>query len=373
MVRSKTPSLILELPLIVNSKENSELLSRFQAGRHLYNACLGEAVKRMEKLRHSKEYKTAKLLPLKSKQRSESFSYSRQQYLFTDYNLQAFAVTVANRSKWIAQKIDSSSVQTLATRAFQAAERVLLGRAKKVRYKVATRFNSIENKTNKQGLRWKNDGLVWGKLELRALIDWQNPVQLHGLACKVKYCRIVKRELNGKRRWFVQLVLEGKPFVKPKNIVAEGLVGLDLNICNVAYVADSTAGLLPFAEKVPTFGREIVSLQRKMQRSQRVSNPDNYQPDFQSRRGRKVVKKKGKVKKGSRLWNKSKQYLKASQKKRELERRKSAYAKSQNRQLVNEILRHGKQIKTENISVKGWQKRYGKAIAIKSPSFFNQN
>ncbi|MFB2920287.1 MULTISPECIES: hypothetical protein [Aerosakkonema] len=32
-------------------------------------------------------------------------------------------------------------------------------------------------------------------------------------------------------------------------------------------------------------------------------------------------------------------------------------------------MRHGKQIKTENVSVKGWQKRYGKAIAAKSPGF----
>jgi putative transposase len=33
-------------------------------------------------------------------------------------------------------------------------------------------------------------------------------------------------------------------------------------------------------------------------------------------------------------------------------------------------LRHGNQIKTEQVSVKGWQKRYGKAIAAKSPGFF---
>jgi putative transposase len=32
-------------------------------------------------------------------------------------------------------------------------------------------------------------------------------------------------------------------------------------------------------------------------------------------------------------------------------------------------LRHGKHIKTENVSVKGWQKRYGKAIGAKSPGF----
>ncbi|WP_233154064.1 hypothetical protein [Scytonema sp. HK-05] len=32
-------------------------------------------------------------------------------------------------------------------------------------------------------------------------------------------------------------------------------------------------------------------------------------------------------------------------------------------------MRHGKDIKTEKVSVKGWQKRYGKALAAKSPGF----
>ncbi|WP_414584911.1 hypothetical protein [Scytonema sp. PCC 10023] len=126
---------------------------------------------------------------------------------------------------------------------------------------------------------------------------------------------------------------------------------------------------MPFAENVPTFQREIAALQRQMQRSGRANNPDNFEPNFKARKGRKTVVKKGKVKKGKAQWKKSKNYLKASAKKRELERRKTAYAKNQNRRIVNEILRHGKDIKTENVSVKGWQKRYGKALGAKSPGF----
>lgn len=371
VARSKTPSFILELPLVVNSQEDSELLSRFQAGRQLYNACLNEAIKRLEKLRGSAEYRVAKLLPIKSKQRSEAFSNARQQYLFTDYDIQSFATVTAKRAVWIAQKIDSNSVQTLASRAFKASEKVLFNKAKKVRYKVPNRFNSIEGKGNTHPLRWKNERLLWGKnFQLEPVIDWENPVHRHGLSSKVKYCRILKRELNGKRRWFVQLVLEGAPFQKDKNKVSDGLIGLDLNVSNVAFVGDHKAELLPFAEGVPSFEQEIKTLQCQMQRSQRVNNPEDYEPDFEARKGRKIVKKKGKVKKGSRKWSKSKTYLKISKKKREIERKKAAYAKSQNRKLVNEVLRHGKHIKTEKVSVKGWQKRYGKAISAKSPGFF---
>lgn len=51
-------------------------------------------------------------------------------------------------------------------------------------------------------------------------------------------------------------------------------------------------------------------------------------------------------------------------------RRRMRVTKAQNRKLVNDVLRNGNQIKTENVSVKGWQKRYGKAISAKSPGFF---
>ena len=68
---------------------------------------------------------------------------------------------------------------------------------------------------------------------------------------------------------------EGLPYQKPQNYVSDGLIGLDLNVSNIAFVADNHADLLPFADKVPTFSKEITKLQRQMQRSQRANNPDN--------------------------------------------------------------------------------------------------
>jgi hypothetical protein len=305
----------------------------------------------------------------RKKDRIEAFSKARETYRFSDYDLQAYANRAAKDSKWIAQKIDAQVQQKLATRAFKAVERVLFGKAKDVRFKVESRFRSVEGKTNKQGIRWKDNRVVWSGLELSVIIDPDNEVIKHGLSSPVKYCRLIRRILNGKRRWFVQLVLEGVPYQKHQNYISDGLVGLDLNISNIAFVGDKKAGLLPFAKNVPTFEREISALQRKMQRSQRVSNPDNYEPNYEAQVGRKTAVKKGKVKKGRQKWDKSNNYRKNAQRKRELERRKTAYAKSQNRCIVNEILRHGKHIKTENVSVKGWQKRYGKAISAKSPGF----
>jgi putative transposase len=369
MPKSASPSFITTIPLVVTSLAESELLSRFQAGRQLYNACLNEAIVRMRLVQKSSHYQYAKTLP-KGKARTEALSEARKQYRYSEYDLQAYATVVANASKWIAQKVDSNTQQKLAIRAFQASEKVLFGRAKKVRFKVPSRFRSMEGKTNKQGIRWTGEQLVWGKLKLNALIDLNNPVMMHGLTSEVKYVRILWKEINGKRRWYAQLVNKGEPYQKAANFVSPGVVGVDLNVSNVAYVADNNAGLLPFADKVPTFEREICSLQRKMQRSQRQSNPDNYEPDFLGRKGRRPILKKGKPKKGRRKWNKSKRYVALARQKRELDRRKAEYCKSQNRHLVNDILKIGNQIKIEKVSVKGWQKNWGKAISAKSPGFF---
>jgi putative transposase len=382
-VGKKTPSFVLELPLVVSGSQDRELQARLQAGRQLYNAVLGESLKRMHRYSSSAEFKSAKAMKrgktgkdatkeqkALAKARNDAFHDAAILFGWTDFDLQSFASQTARDSKWIAEKVDSQTWQTLATRAFRATERIMFGKARKVRFKGVGWFKSMQGKTNRQGIRIKDERFTWGKLSLTMIVNRDNPVHNHGLNSPIKFVRIIRRDLNGKRRWFTQLVLEGLPYAKPQNVVASGLVGLDLNVSNVAYVGDNHAGLMPFAEGVPTMQHEIAALQRRIQRSQRSNNPECFEDDFLATKGRKTVTKKGKFKKGKRVSIRSKAYKATAKKKREIERRKAAYSKSQNRKLANEVLRHGSEIRTEKVSVKGWQKRYGKAISAKSPGFF---
>lgn len=218
---------------------------------------------------------------------------------------------------------------------------------------------------------------MWCGLVIPGIVDSTDYYQSEALKHDIKFVRIVKRELNGRTRYYAQLVLKG--FAPPildgdgsfKHQTRDLKVGTDLNVSNLAFVAeDGEAGLMPFAEGVPSYEKEISALQRKMPRSQRASNPDCFEPDFDKKVGRKTVRKKGKFKKGKRAKNQSRAYKVLARRKRELERRKAAYSQSQNRRLVNVVLSKGKHISTENVSVKGWQKRWGKAISAKSPGFF---
>ena len=311
MARKTTPSFVTEIPIKVTGSQERELLARFQAARQLYNACLSEAMIRMELVRKSQPYQQArKLSKEKDKaKRKELFQKAREQNRFSDYDLKKFATLTANKSKWISEKLGAHEKQTMGTRAFKAVEKVLFGRAKKVRFKPTSQFKSVEGQSNATGIRFIKEQFIWKKLILQPIIDWTNPVMAHGLNSRIKYCRILWRWLNGKRRWYIQLVNEGLPYQKPQNYLADGVVGLDINLYNVAYVADKKAGLLPFADKVPTFEKEIKLIQRKMERSRRKYNPQNYEPDFNKKVGNKIVRKKGKIKEGQDLRDCHNQWL----------------------------------------------------------------
>src|SRR5712692_2998543 len=107
------------------------------------------------------------------------------------------------RCTWIADHIDAVMAQVLAIRVYRAANRVCLGKAKKLRFRSKGRgLYRVENRDTKGSLRFKlqppeegNQGwLIWGKDRLPALIDWHDPVVHHGLRHQIKYARILRRK-----------------------------------------------------------------------------------------------------------------------------------------------------------------------------------
>ncbi len=353
----KTSSFIKEIPLITSSSDLAVLAARLETGRQLYNAVLAEGKTRLQLLRDSELYQQAKVIPKSEKKaRSTAFAQPHEAYRFSDYDLQAFANKTAIASIWIKSHLDANTIQKIATRAFKALERLMFGKAKKVRFKQKGQFASLEGKTNKQGIRWAGNGVEWSGLKLQAIIN-NDPVILHGLNSKIKYVRLVRRILNQKTYWFAQLVCEGMPYQKPKNIINDGTVGIDLGVSTVAIVGDEETIWTPFAVELTSKQKEVRKLQRKMDRQRRSNNPDNYNSN-------------GTAKKGKRHFKKSNRYKATARKKREIERKQAAHRKSLHGRLVNRTLTLGKDIKTERVSVKAWQKMWGKSIGFKAPSAF---
>ncbi len=344
-----------ELPLVVSPANEGVLLSRLEAARQMYNACIGEALRRVKLIRQSKDFNRARSLKASNPERKVLFKRARERYDFSEYALHSYSTQI--RHSFVGNHIDSNTAQKLATRAFHTVEKVLFGKSKKVRFKGSNQMDSVEGKSNKSGIKWKGESVEWGGLQLQALITTHDPVILHGLNSKVKYVRLVRKKVSGKNRFYAQLVCEGKPFVKPKNTQGKGSVGLDIGPSTIAIVGDSTTQLKEFASELEFDAARIRRLQRRMDRSRRATNPDNYNPN-------------GTLKKGKKQWNRSKSYIKIGISKSNLERKLAAHRKSLHGELVNDILNQGDVIKLEKLSYKAFQKLFGKSVGKRAPGMF---
>ena len=121
--KSKTTTFILELPLVVEDGSARRVRAHLEAARQLYNAILSEGQRRLRKMRADPAWQATRALPRAQKQeRKRAFAALREQYGFSEYALHAWVKTA--RVSWLADHIDSTMAQTLATRAYQALNRV---------------------------------------------------------------------------------------------------------------------------------------------------------------------------------------------------------------------------------------------------------
>ena len=218
--RSKrsTPSFVCEVPLRVTAPQERQLLIRFDAARQLYNALLGEALRRLRLLQQSRLYQAAKrdIPRVQPVERVLAFAMARKAVGFTESDLSRYATQIHH--SWIGEHVDAVIGQTLTKRAFQAVNRMALGQAKKVRFKGRRGLHQIgglEGKSNHAGLRWRDGALHWGSLVLpmKTKAD-RDPVIAYGLTQRIKYVRLVRHPIRGRVRWFARLVCEGLPMRK---------------------------------------------------------------------------------------------------------------------------------------------------------------
>jgi transposase len=375
MKRAKTPTFLIDLPLRVDWSQESRLRAHLEAARCFYNAVLSEANKRLKLMRKDPAWAQARALPRSHKQeRAQAFSDLRQTYHFSEYEMHEYAKSA--RVSWIADHIESTMAQTLATRAYQAANRVCVGRAKRVRFRSKRRgIDSVEGKRNDVGMRFvldpnAGDGgfLIWNTEVIPAIIDWRDPVVQHGMRHKVKYVRLIRRKASSPQapgadhegnRYFVQLIFEGHAFVKPKHEkVGTSPVGLDIGPSTLAIVPrEGTADLITFCEELSPDTKKKRRLQRKMERQRRANNPDNYD-------------EQGRIKKGRLHWKESKSYKATRRQHSHTERKLAAHRKSLHGRLAHRIAQMGPTINIEKTSFKGWQKQYGRSIGLRAPGVF---
>lgn len=356
-----TPSYVLTLRLKTESFQEDILNKRFEISRKMYNACLNELYKRYRTMQQSKAFQKAKKMK-KGKERNAIFRELNIQFGLTEYAIHAFLTPMNQRFKG---NIDSQAGQKIGTRVFNAFQKMMFGEAKKVYFKRYGEMESVEGKSNKTGIRFVNNTLIWKGLSIPVIVRKQDVYAHLALQDKVKYVRIKRAFLKGKYVYYAQLVLEGIP---PQSYNSEGLkqqvgsgrVGIDIGTSTIAVCSEKQAMLKVLAPNVQTYEPVIQRIQRKMDRSKRATNPFKYNEDGTINRSNREK------------WVYANRYVKLRNQYRELHRKNRMVRKQDHESLSNQLLLMGDTFFVEKMSFKGLQKRSNKTEKNKKGRFKNK-
>ena len=400
MKKNKTPSYVLTLKLKTEKYQEDIINKRLEIARNISNALTNKVLKRYNLMLESKEYMSIKkqLNPVNKnyhnsdnikskkifeKQRKELYKQLEELYLKYDLSQYSLYNDVKPMYKHFKDNIGSLESQAIADRVWSKFDKLLHGNGNKVTFSKYNEYNSIENKWNKSGLKYDiNSNIIkWNKLNIPVIIKNDDLYAQKAIQDKVKYCRIVRKLIRGKYKYYVQMVMAGIPPIKintetgeVKNGIGVGNVGIDIGTRTIAFSSKNEVKLLELCPEVENIERKKSILQRKLDRQRRANNPYNYNPD-------------GTIKRGIKLdWVKSNKYIKTQNELRELQRKQADIRKQSHEKLANHIISLGDRIFVETMNFKGLQarsknttinnktgkfnkkKRFGKSLANKAPA-----
>ena len=193
---------------------------------------------------------------------------------------------------------------------------------------------------------------------------------------KIKYVQIIRKTIRGKKVYILQIVCQGSPLSKVTK--GECVLGIDPGISTIAYASKENVALIDLVPNdINRKERLMRYLDRKIERSRRVNNPDCYSAD-------------GAIKKGVKFKQPSNRQMRLQVRRLRAYRSLSEERKKLQGQLVNHLLSQTSIIKMEDLNVKSLQrrsrelhinpktnrpfskKRFGKSVFRAAPNAFRQ-
>ena len=410
MSKSTTNSFTHTLKLSPLEYQKVILDNSFDTSRQLYNNGLGELFRRRKLMKNSKEYKKVNKIFKEYKKQEKALEKNPElkiknkiiqkdfkskyndlylKYGFSEYSIQAY-VTKQKNSQF-KKLIGGDETQKVGTRIWKSMSDFHFKNKGKPKFKRYGLFNSIEGKSSKSSLKFKDGKCLYLKEEIKVIYDLKDTynIQSHALNSRVKYSRITREYINGEFIYFLQLILEGKPLIKDKNKTPKEFIGntisFDLGPQSIGVVSKNNNIselniLLPEIERI---SKKRIQLQKQLSKKLRLNNPNNFEDN-------KIIKKKIKNKNGTRkrniktkqklgkiiqtneklVWKNSKSYLDLKNLLTELHRKETLKRKEFHNRFINKLLRLGDNFSFEKLSYKGWQKLFGRSVGSKSPGLF---
>ena len=407
---------VLELPLLVEKYQADILNKRYEQLRQLYNYIQGKLLRQYRYFEQMKEYQACKTIKEKRDFfRSHPFQINEtlkgNKTLFTvsfeEYSIKGFVEKLVQKpvgsnmtyadigfttyildhlgaSIWAAwdKKLYDFKAKRISFKKYGELDS-FSSRRKVVRGIVY--FSGMELHLDTMELAIKMNGKVGKEAKFITLKILHNPKHaeyemwaLKGGVDSVKVVKVVRRLVRSQYKYYVQLTIEGEKPQKGRTL-GKGNVGIDLGPTTVAVSGMNIVSIDKLASKCDNIQPKITRLSRKLDRSRRANNPDNYNEDGTIKRGVKLVWKKEKD---------LKRYSKLKRELAELRRKQAAIRKQQHIDRANELLKEGDTFIVENNQISGWttraketkvnektgkiqkKKRFGKSVANHAPSMF---
>ena len=406
-MRTQTPSYVVSTKVQLPESIAKLLEKSFRISNSAYNEALSFGLKRFEALKRNLYYqdllearrlalkgiaklekaeKTAKGLKQQVKCYNKVLSKLRKAYSLTEYGLSAHLSQQRRKPGSPYQQFNAGEIQVIAGQAIKTLEKVLFYQIKPHKVRFRSKFDldvSYRNRVNTTGTRLEpsdkkdiayrlyiHKASTFVDIPVKAFNKYQQMSLLRSE--KIKYVQIIRKTIRGKKVYYLQIVCQGFP---PSKVTkGEGVVGIDPGISTVAFASSNEVALVDLVPKNITRKEKLLKLlDRKIERSRRVNNPECY-------------KENGTIKKGARFKRPSKRQIRLRNRRRKVYRSLSEERRKIQGQLVSRIVSQASLIRIEELNVQGLQKRsrdirinpktnrpyskkrYGKAIFRAAPS-----
>jgi len=376
---------VLTLPLLTEPWQDKIIETRFHIMERIKNILISKELGKLKSLERTREWKKLKKDIEKCKEKDEEekkILYEQRSKMIYDAGLSKnhFVVDITPIQKHFAEHIATQIAHMSASDVWRSFEKYFYGSGQRIHFVEYDKLNSIACEKIGNGMNLKDWKLVWGggrcpnKISLTIKVRLpRNDYEREMMQKPIKYLRVVRKWMKTRYKYYLQITFEGNPVIKSRP-VGNGRVGIDIGTQTIAWSSDTEVRLAELAAGIKQNQKKIAELKRKMDRSRRAMNPQNYNSNGTAKRGRHK-------------WVKSKRYIRMRGILRELERKNADIRKYEHTCMVNHILSLGNQIYIEDMN---WialarrakrtkknkngryakKKRFGKSIGKRAPGMF---
>jgi putative transposase len=382
----------VKIPVDSNAREEHILEERRNARARLKNSSLARVRARARQMKRDPRYVAAAQMKL-GPERTREFRKLLAEYKLRPFDVNNAVQEIWRESLWMPLVLHSNVGDAIAQEVHGEVSRWLVRLTGEPYPKPRSELGTIWGRAGESGIQWseKKGKLMYPQPGKNAPVATKKAypefrpgrkdlalgfAKRHGPGSSFweKYVgdrRIVRAGLTRERRrggwmWFALLTVEGAPYRNPeRSRLIEAKrgrhVGVDVNVSNVAAVGESEALLIPLisrehVKRQQQDAKRMRRRQRALERSLRATNPNAYDSRGRKRRGKRLRNRSGRATRLQDALAVDARHLTLNRK------------REQARVAATVLMRLGTELAMEKVSVKAWQKHWGRRIALTAPA-----